>query len=147
MRLSVSDVRELPAGDEWPDTEPAIIHRNFPYDLWELVQNRMVVGRMNYGHGKSKWHEPVMRMSTHRLIVSMHSKFLQFLWTRNLEYLVDVVTYACMIWRWGEDSRLHFKSTERHDAVELRSAADAASMEYICVVDKRWNSCGIETYH
>lgn len=41
----------------------------------------------------------------------------------NLEFLVDVVTYACLIWRFGDG--LHFRAVERHEVAELKAEADA----------------------
>ena len=134
----IDQVRALPDQFEQPETSGETIRRKMPFDLVDLVRNRMLMGARRYGGGRSIWKEQVINDPLPVTLSRMHSKFLQFLWTRNLEFLVDVVVYAFLIWRFGDDRRLHFEAVERHNIAEMKAAADAMAAEWIREWDRPW---------
>lgn len=125
-RIKISDIRALPEQWEAKELPPQTLRRKFPHDLWELVRNRMLMGFARYASGRrSVWQEQALMEPTNVTLTRLVSKLIQFTKTRNLEFLVDVVVYACLIWRWGDDSRLHFRAVERHEVADLKASADA----------------------
>ena len=122
-RMTIAEIRALPEPGERPETPAETLRRKFPHDLWELVRNRIVMGYARYGAGRTAWAERVIADPADVSFARLVSKLIQFRRTGNMEFLVDVVTYACLIWRFGDG--LHFRAVERHEIAELKAEADA----------------------
>lgn len=135
---SIAEIRAWPEFGEARELPPQTLARKFPRDLWELIRNRMLMGYERYGAGRSAWKEQVINDPLPVTLTRMLSKFLQFLWTRNLEFLVDVMVYGCLIWRFGGDRRLHFEAVERHNIAEMKKAADALAARLMLDLDRPW---------
>lgn len=136
-RLTVGEVLALPEHGEAPETPAQTIRRKFPHDLWELVKHRLLVGYARYCAGRrGTMHEQALMEDTEKTATRLLSKFIQFVHTGNLEFLVDVVTYSCLIWRWGSWPWLHFRAVERHEVADLKDKADSLAAQLMRVINK-----------
>lgn len=133
--MKISDIRALPESWEKPETPAQTIYRKFPHDLIDYVKNRMQVGYYRYCAGRrSVINEQACMEPTEKTAERLLSKFIQFVHTGNLEFLVDVVTYSCLIWRWGSWPWMHFVSVERHEVEELKNRADFLASRLMRVI-------------
>ena len=88
------------------------------------------MGYARYGAGYSAINEQIIMDSRETTEIRILSKFIQFVKTGNLEFLIDVVTYCCLLWRWG-DHTTYFKAVERHEVAELKAHCDALAKKLI----------------
>lgn len=129
--MNIKDIRNLPEANEQNELPPQTIYRKYAADLTDLIKNRLLVGYARYGAGRSAWKEQVINDHIDVTLERMLSKLIQFIWTFNLEFLVDIVVYSYLIWRFGAHPKLHFEAVERHNIQDMKSKADKYSKQLL----------------
>lgn len=103
--LERAGLAELPKGNlTLADLEKEIDTKVWCHRFFDLMRNRLLMGRLRYGPMKSK--------STHNLVKAMKDKITLYEKTGNDELMVDVGNYAMLQFSRGTHPTKHFSALD-----------------------------------
>lgn len=119
--------RIMPEPDEVKTAENILKRKKCP-DFREAMDNRELVGEMRYAGGKSLDGSFLTKRECDDAMLRLLGKFVAFMWTKNIEYLIDIAVYAELVYG---NSMYNFRAADQDNPEDqkLREESSMAALE------------------